>query len=79
MGPLTEARAEHEGRKENLADPSTPSRPSSHEMLINLRAVDDMDVSDGCLDDHVFANKGNLKMGLGFLMKLNLNFSHERF
>ncbi|KAG2053250.1 hypothetical protein BDR06DRAFT_482457 [Suillus hirtellus] len=41
MRPLTEARAER-GRKENLADPLTPSKPSSHEMLIDRRAADDM-------------------------------------
>lgn len=46
IGPLTEARAEHDWLKENLADPSTPSSPSSHEMLIDLRAVDDMDVDE---------------------------------
>ncbi|KAG2053244.1 hypothetical protein BDR06DRAFT_1021619 [Suillus hirtellus] len=52
MGPLTEARAGQEGRKENLADLSTPSKPSSHEVLIDRRAADDMVVLlDDRLDD----------------------------
>lgn len=67
MGPLTEARAEQEGWKENLADPSTPSRPSSEEMLIDRRTVDDMVVLDGrleTLDVHVFAKGGKPKNGV---------------
>jgi len=40
IGPLTEAlRTEQEGRKENLAELSTPSSPS-HNIAIDWRAVD---------------------------------------
>jgi len=39
---MTEARAEQEGPAD-LAEPSTPSSPS-HKVVIDSRAVDDMDL-----------------------------------